>query len=91
MTYPAGSLKITDGQLWMCDDIREMVEDITGECPDHGNPLEMVAYLRTAQAQLGGDRSTLEGQLNAVMHAELDQLRTAIEDLLGGRTHPQLH
>lgn len=87
MTFTADNLNINDGKLFMSDTLREMVEDITGDCPDTLDPVEMVRYLQAERDKLqGADNSTTAGQLQSVITAELAALQSGIEQLIGGRT-----
>lgn len=92
MTFTADKLSIKDGKLHICDELKEMVEDITGSFPDIDNPVEMVSYLQAERDKLqGGNMSALAGQLKSVLSDELAALQTGIETLIGGRTTTHLN
>jgi hypothetical protein len=92
MTFTADNLSIHDGKLFLSDTLKEMVEDITGDCPDTCDPLEMVRYLQAEREKLqGADKSTAQGQLQSVFADELAALQSGIEQLIGGRTTSYLN
>ena len=91
MTFPTDSLRIEDGKLIMSSEVREMVEDVTGDCPSDGDPLNLVCYLEVEQCKLAGESTTQQGQLGRILCAELEHLKVAIQELLGGRTNPLVH